>query len=179
MRRSSRREPLWPVALIVGVVAGGLVLGSLFTGDGDVDGPALDLEAEEFIASEVPLPDDGTRVTVEVLNGGGVPGVAGTVRDLLRDEGFDVVYSGNASSFDHASTVVIDRTSRGEGAEAIAHSIGASELRVEPDSTLLVDVTVVIGADWTPESWQGVTGFVPTASAESTERSWWDVRRFF
>jgi hypothetical protein len=165
--------------LIVGVVGGGLALGTLFTGDDSVEGPALDVEAEEFSANEVPLLDDGSRVTVEVLNGGGVPGVAGTVRDLLRDEGFDVVFSGNADSFDQATTVVIDRTSRGEGAEAIAHSLGASELRVEADSTLLVDVTVVIGADWTPESWQGVTGFVPSTGAGESERSWWDIRRFF
>jgi hypothetical protein len=155
-----------------------LFLGSLFTGDRPVDGPALDLDAEEYSAGGAPLPTADARVTVEVLNGGGVPGIAGKVRDLLRDEGFDVVYFGNASSFDETNSVVIDRTSRGGGAEAIAHSLGVSELRVEPDTTLLVDVTVLIGADWTPDAWQGVAGFVPSEEVDS-ERSWWDIRRFF
>jgi hypothetical protein len=163
----------------VSVVAGGLVLGNLFTGDRAVEFPAQDLEAEEFSASNVPLPDADSRVTVEVLNGGGVPGIAATVRDLLRDEGFDVVYVGNASSFDQKSSVVIDRTSLGNRASAVAHSLGVSELRVEPDTTLLVDVTVLIGADWTPESWRGVEGFVSSEAGQDSERSWWDLRRFF
>jgi len=178
MRRSSRREPLWPVALVVGVVAGGLVLGALFTGDESIGGPALDLEPEEYSAGGAPLPTSDSRVKVEVLNGAGVPGIAGAVRDLLRDEGFDVVYFGNASSFDQENSVVIDRTARGGGARAVAHSLGVSELRVEPDTTLLVDVTVLIGADWTPEAWQGVAGFVPSEE-EDSGRSWWDIRRFF
>ena len=179
MRRSSRREPLWPVALVVGVVAGGLVLGALFTGDQTTENPALDLEPEEFGAGGAPLPTAESRVTVEVLNGGGVPGIAGVVRDLLREEGFDVVYVGNAASFDEANSVVIDRTSRADGAESVAHSLGVPEVRVDPDTTLLVDVTVLIGADWTPENWQGVSGFVPSGAVEESEHSWWDIRRFF
>lgn len=179
MRRSSRREPLWPVALVVGVVAGGLVLGAFFSGDQTTVDPTLDLEPEELRAGGAPLPTAESRITVEVLNGGGVPGIAGVVRDLLRDEGFDVVYVGNASSFEESSSVVIDRTSRTDGAESVAHSLGVTEVRVDPDTTLLVDVTVLVGADWTPEDWQGVTGFVPSGAVEESERSWWDIRRFF
>ena len=88
------------------------------------------------------------RVRVEVLNAGGVPGVAADVRDLLRESGFDVVEWGNASSFDRDTTVVVDRVGREELAEAVANALGIRNVLVEPDPNLFVDVSVLLGRDW-------------------------------
>ena len=60
------------------------------------------LEEEEDFSPDIvaipnlPHPDLG-RVRVEVLNAGGVPGMASRATDHLRESGFDVVYYGNAS----------------------------------------------------------------------------------
>ena len=90
----------------------------------------------------------GERVRVEVLNAGGVPGVAADVRDLLREDGFDVVQWGNASTFDRDTTVVVDRVGREEWAEAVANALGIRNVLVEPDPNLFVDVSVLLGRDW-------------------------------
>ncbi len=88
------------------------------------------------------------RVRVEVLNAGGVAGLAREVTNLLRDDGFDVVQFGNAGTFDRDSTVVIDRVGRDELAEGVANALGIRNVLTEPDSNLFVDVTVLLGRDW-------------------------------
>jgi hypothetical protein len=110
------------------------------------------------------------RVRVEVLNAGGVAGVARDVRDLLMDDGFDVVQWGNASSFDRDSTVVVDRVGRGELAEAVANALGIRNVLVEPDPDLFVDVSVLVGRDWAARA--------PEADGLDAprERSPWDPR---
>ena len=50
---------------------------------------------------------------VEILNGGGVPGAAARATELARAAGYDVVYFGNAASFDHTESEVVDRVGRG------------------------------------------------------------------
>ena len=108
------------------------------------------------------------RVRVEVKNGGGVAGMARAATDALREGGFDVVYYGNASTFDRDSSVVLDRVGRVDLARAVADRLGIPRVLSEPDSNLYLDVTVVLGEDWAP----------PAASAEeaSAELPWWDPR---
>jgi hypothetical protein len=87
---------------------------------------------------------------VEVLNGGGVQGMAGRATELLRDDGFDVVYFGNAQSVAQGGSVVLARTANRDAAAEVAAALGIEVVRLEPDSTLLVDVTVLLGSDWAP-----------------------------
>ncbi|MEQ9400544.1 MAG: LytR C-terminal domain-containing protein [Longimicrobiales bacterium] len=114
--------------------------------------------------------DDGPRIRVEVLNGGGVPGAAGTATDLLRDHGFDVVYFGNAATFDHDSSRVLDRVGAVDRARAVADALGIRTVRSEPDSNLFLDVSVVLGTDWAPAS--------PAEAATDSLGPWWDPRRW-
>jgi len=123
-------------------------------------------------AGQTGLPVDapGERVRVEVLNAGGVTGMAGDATERLRDVGFDVVQWGNARSFDQDSTVVIDRVGRLDLAQGVANAMGIHNVRSEPDSNLYVDVTVLLGRDWS-----GLVGEVsPTRSAPA--RAPWDPR---
>jgi hypothetical protein len=92
----------------------------------------------------------GVRVRVEVLNGGGRVGVARSATSLLRDRGFDVVYYGNAGSFDRDSSVVLDRVGQMAWAEAVAEALGIGNVRSEPNPNLYLDVSVVLGRDWMP-----------------------------
>ena len=89
------------------------------------------------------------RITVDVLNAGGVDGMAKVATDHLRAAGFDVVKLGNASNFDQDSTVVIDRVGSLQKAAAVAEALGVRSVSSERDANLFVDVTVRLGSDWT------------------------------
>lgn len=93
----------------------------------------------------------GRRVRVQVLNGSGQPGLARRATGHLRAAGFDVVHFGNAREFGRDTTAVIDRVGEPALAEAVAAALGVPvELRSEPDPTLELEVTVVLGRNWPP-----------------------------
>lgn len=102
------------------------------------------------------------RIRVEVLNGAGVPGAARTVAERLRSMGFDVVYAGNASSFDVETSLMFDRSGRPGAARAVADSAGIDSLVSRLSPELHLDATVLLGADW--ESL-----FVRSAAGDSAE----------
>lgn len=113
-------------------------------------------------------PPEGVRVRVEVLNGGGVAGAAGSATAVLRDLGFDVVYFGNADGFGRDTSTVLDRVGRVDAARRVADALGIRSVRSEPDSNLYLDVSVVLGTDWTPPGSPGET--------ERDAGPWWDPR---
>ena len=92
------------------------------------------------------------RVTVDVRNGGGVPGVARAATERLREIGYDVVRFGNDDAFDLDSSVVVDRIGDLEMAAKVAEALGISAVRSDPDPNLFVDVTVRLGAEWSAAS---------------------------
>jgi hypothetical protein len=114
------------------------------------------------------------RVRVEVLNGGGRAGAAREATEQLRTQGFDVVYFGNAASFDVDSSAVLDRVGDLGPARDVARAMGIGNVRSEPDSTLFVDVSVVLGRDWLPAAAKGLG-----ADPDPPTRHWWDPRRWF
>lgn len=93
---------------------------------------------------------DPAEVRVEVLNGAGLAGIAGDATDRLRTVGFDVVFFGNAGRFDHERSVVLDRIGDPTLARAVAAALSIDSVATVPDSTLLLDVSVVLGGDWPP-----------------------------
>jgi hypothetical protein len=107
---------------------------------------------------------------VEVLNGGGVTGAARTATELLRELGFDVVFFGNAETFSRDTSVVLDRVGRLDAARAVAAGLGIRRVRSKPDSSLYVDVTVRLGAEWAPSG--------PEEEALLPSPPWWDLRRY-
>lgn len=101
-----------------------------------------------------------SKIRVEVLNGAGQAGLARKAMERLRARGFDVVYFGNATAFGRDSSVVMARTGRLDDAKEVAGALGIRNVKSAPDSTLLLEVTVVLGADWPPKpgDQQGVLG---------------------
>lgn len=85
---------------------------------------------------------------IEVLNGSGRSGMARAVTQRLRDAGFDVVFFGNAPAGARDSTVVIDRIGDDAVARAVAAHLGVSRVVSEPDTSLYLEATVVLGRDW-------------------------------
>lgn len=100
----------------------------------------------------------GDILQVEVRNGAGIPDLALGMREFLRDQGFDVVATGNHSSFDVEHSIVVDRVGDLEAAKKIAASLGLPEDRVtqEISSDHYLDASVIIGKDY-----QTLTPFAP------------------
>ena len=88
------------------------------------------------------------RVRVEVLNAAGITGLARAATERIRSAGYDVVYYGNASSFGRDTSIVLDRSGRPDAARAVAEAIGVPIVLERPDTALYLDVTVIIGRDW-------------------------------
>lgn len=153
------------VAVIILVLVTGAVLGSWIS-------QWLQAPPVAVTPVQVPIPSVfGERVRVEVRNGGGRSGMARAATDLLREGGFDVVELGNWSSFEEAESFVVTRAGSGDASLEVARALGIGIVRDEPDPNLRVDVTVVLGQDWSPEQ-------APESPEPSSAQPWWDLRRY-
>jgi len=93
------------------------------------------------------IPGTEPGPVVEVLNGTRVDGLARNTTWRLRGAGIDVVYFGMSAFEDLDTTRIVVR--RGDPAVAIPirEALGVGSVIVEPDSLLLLDVTVIAGHD--------------------------------
>ena len=142
----SARDRLVTALAVLSLLGAGFLLGSFWLEWRDVP---LGASADSVPTSAVNLPAGWEqRVRVEVLNGFGRPGAARAAAEALREMGFDVVYFGNADSFEHDSTLVLRRSGDRTGVRRVADSLGVGrvEERIEPE--LHLDGTVVLGPEW-------------------------------
>lgn len=88
-------------------------------------------------------------VPVSVLNGSGLPGIGEEVAARLLPAGFRVVESGNADTFKHNVTQVAAIGVENQAAAARAlRALGVGKLALSKISSGLVDVTIVVGKDF-------------------------------
>ncbi len=89
-------------------------------------------------------------IQIDVLNGCGVSGIAGTFTSYLRSRGYDVVEIGNYRTFDIPESLIIDRVGNLENAKKVAYALGIKESNVIQQINLdyFLDATVVIGKDF-------------------------------
>ena len=85
---------------------------------------------------------------VEVLNGSGKVGAASRVADRLKEAGFEVTRTDNATTFDYDKCCVIKHNGSAQGAERIAALLDCDDIREESASGGKVDVTVIVGRDY-------------------------------
>ena len=92
----------------------------------------------------------GKVIQISVLNGCGVQGLANKFTNRLRQDGFDVVQSGNFNTFDVTHSMVIDRSGNMKNAQKVAQALGIKEQNIiqETSSDYYLDATVVIGSDY-------------------------------
>lgn len=131
--------------LVLVLMGAGALAASFWLGWRDV---RLGEGAGRLAANPSSLPAGEARLRVEVLNGSGEPGAAREVAARLREAGFDVVFYGNARTFDHAVTSVVNRSGRTGAARAVAEALGADSVATAVDRELFLDATVVLGSDW-------------------------------
>jgi hypothetical protein len=89
-------------------------------------------------------------VSVEVLNGTSVAGLARGAAPLLQSFGYQVLRIANADHHEHVATVVLDRRGKPELAERVAELMHCRFARTELDAAVdqAVDVTIVLGGDF-------------------------------
>lgn len=99
-------------------------------------------ETESQLISEI--------IQIEVLNGCGIPGIANAYTGVLRENGFDVVETGNYDNFNLEKTIVISRSGVLDNARRVASALGVDPINVirEESPDYFLDVTVVIGHDY-------------------------------
>jgi hypothetical protein len=99
--------------------------------------------------------DGGDRITVEVLNASGRPGLARAGTRLLRQAGIDVVSFGNAPGGGGPpldSTRILIRRGPTSVGERIREALHVGTVLVRPDTTRLLDASVLLGADFRPRA---------------------------
>lgn len=95
-----------------------------------------------------PVPGTGIPITAEVLNGTDRSRLARLGARILREQGIDVISTGNADS--HATTRILARRGSRASAETVRRALGFGIVDSVPDSLLRLDVTVILGADFQP-----------------------------
>src|SRR5689334_3325937 len=97
-----------------------------------------------------PIPSaPSERIMVEVLNGTRRQGAARAATRLLRSQGVDVVFLGNADSLSPRTQVLVRRGDPGR-AHYVLTALGAGAVRIDIDTLRRVDVSVILGDDFHP-----------------------------
>ena len=114
------------------------------------DGELLREAVSQVVATLAGEQEPAAAVTVEILNGTAVPGLARNAAPLLQSFGYRVVRVGNAEHHEHAATRVLDRRGTPELAAQVAELMKCRGAGSEPDSAIdpEVDVTIVLGGDF-------------------------------
>lgn len=128
-----------------GLIAGGLLLTTLA-----IVLVARSLRRDRVEGHAFDIPTGQNRIIVEVLNGSGRPGLARLGARRLRRHGLDVVLFGNADSSVDSTRVILRRGERVR-ADRVLDALGAGRVGEGRDSLRLVDVTVILGPDFTPD----------------------------
>ena len=88
----------------------------------------------------------GQGVSVTVLNGTDVSGLAARAAARLEEHGCDIVEIGNAEE-EMDTTAIIDHRGQARRAERVASWLGGGAIAVAPDGDSVADVTVILGRD--------------------------------
>ena len=90
------------------------------------------------------------NISVEILNGCGVSGVAAQFKDIVHEKTFDVMNTENAPHFRYESTEILARTENLDAAYKLAEELGLSRdvVRQEVDASRAVDITMIVGHDY-------------------------------
>ncbi len=159
-RRKTRKNTSQNLTLNAAIsIVGVLLLGFIYSFSQNTTHTGVPIEVT------FPKIDDQTRlavdvfkknpiqnIKVEVLNGCGIKGIAAKTADFLRLHQVDVVRSDNADRYDYPNTIIIGRNENYESLKVVTQSFGITmendtNIKHEPDESLGVDVTVILGKD--------------------------------
>jgi hypothetical protein len=106
-------------------------------------------EASQFSSAEKvrPVPQ---KSQIEILNGCGVAGIASIATDFCREEGIDVVYSGNFQNYAVKESYIIGWTENENDVNTIGKIIGLEQSKIsfKKDSNKQLAASIILGADY-------------------------------
>ena len=82
-----------------------------------------------------------------MLNGSGRVGLARSATRLLRRQGLDVVFFGNAEATSDSTSIIVRRGDPG-AARDVRDGLRMGRILVQPDTLRRVDVSVILGRDF-------------------------------
>ena len=109
---------------------------------------------QPILAKDVYLQNPIENIKVEVLNGCGVSALASKTTEFLRTKQIDVINSDNADHHNYKKTLIIQRNEKVKSLKKIVETFGvyltdSTRVQILPDESLGVDVTVILGQDYT------------------------------
>jgi hypothetical protein len=136
------------IAAGVIVIGGGVIFGISQLGGDDGGGTAAEQSSDEPQA-----PINPSTVTVSVLNGTTVPGLAAQIGDEVESAGFQRGNVANALDQQRTTSTVLYAESADREAKLVAKRLGIATVEpIDPDSAALggnASVVVIVGADQT------------------------------
>lgn len=117
---------------------------------------------DALVVETIPLPVGVGRLRARVLDGTGTDGIAVDAARTIVPAGAEIAIIGNAESFDHTETVVrYYDPAEEEQAQRLLDALGGGRLLLREGVTDTVDVTVIVGSHFDPDT-------APGASATTT-----------
>jgi|TARA_B110000196_G_scaffold176633_2_gene151466 hypothetical protein len=110
--------------------------------------------SQPILAKDIYIQNPVENIKVEVLNGCGVSSLAAKTTDFLRTKQIDVIMSDNADHHNYEKTLIIQRNEKVKSLKKIVEAFGiyikdSTRVQILPDESLGVDVTVILGQDYT------------------------------
>jgi hypothetical protein len=106
---------------------------------------ALELDPEE-VQRTVDRVLWGQGIRVRVLNGTDVGGLGAKTAELLEENGYDVLETGNAERKSE-TTLILEHRGQSRRAERVSAVLGLGVISAAPDGENPADVTVILGRD--------------------------------
>lgn len=134
------------VAVLLVVAAINIIFSSMGNPESKIaDPPASESSSAEPSPSESEVSVADDSITVDVLNGSGVSGVAKKFSEAVEEKGWNLGQVGNYSTNLSDSTVYYNGEENASQAKLVAKSLGVSA--TEASSDFEADITVVICSD--------------------------------
>jgi hypothetical protein len=88
-------------------------------------------------------------LTVQILNGTGIPGVAGVLKDKLEGLGYSAVSTGNADNYDYKKVEISLKTSKAAYFDLLVSDLGVAYTIASSSGTLSTssqfDAVIILG----------------------------------
>jgi len=91
------------------------------------------------------------KIRIKVLNGSGIPGKATTVKDILKEKGYQEILTGNADNFDYKQTEIAVKKEKNNLVSIIKEDLKkyVSSFKVTALSEKEAsDIIIIIGKDF-------------------------------
>ncbi|MBE3579809.1 MAG: LCP family protein [Caldanaerobacter subterraneus] len=105
----------------------------------------VDPEEIKKFMSDLQKGELNQSVKVEVLNGCGIPGAAGKVAEILKQQGFDVVRVGNVNGASYDTTQIILRSENKKAANELKKLLKNAVIVEDYQKKSDADITIILG----------------------------------